>query len=68
MKYCEIVYKVLDICFYQSRLILTALFQHDLIKVSYLTVCYLYQVMITLHFLNDVTNDAESTQTSKITP
>ena len=27
----------------------------------------LYQVMMTLHFLNDVANDAESTQKSKIT-
>ena len=50
------------IAFYQSPLILTALFQHDLINVSYLTACYLYQVMMTLHFLNDVANDAESTQ------
>ena len=53
--------------FYQSPLILTELFQHDLINVSYLTACYLYQVMMTLHFLNDVANDAESTQKSKIT-
>ena len=52
---------------YQSPLILTELFQHDLINVSYLTACYLYQVMMTLHFLNDVANDAESTQKSKIT-
>ena len=52
---------------YQSPLILTALFQHDLINVSYLTACYLYQVMMTLHFLYDVANDAESTQKSKIT-
>ena len=48
-------------------LILTELSQHNLINVSYLTACYLYQVMMTLHFLNDVANDAESTQTSKIT-
>ena len=54
-------------CIYQSPLILTALFQHDLINVSYLTACYLYQVMMTLHFLYDVANDAESTQKSKIT-
>ena len=53
--------------FYQSRLIVTALFQHDLINVSYLTACYLYQVMMTLQFLNDVANDAESTQKSKFT-
>ena len=52
---------------YQSPLILTELFQHNLINVSYLTACYLYQVMMTLHFLNDVANDAESTQTSEIT-
>ena len=47
---------------YQSPLILTELFQHNLINVSYLTACYLYQVMMTLHFFNDVANDAESTQ------
>ena len=47
---------------YQSPLILTELIQHNLINVSYLTACYLYQVMMTLHFLNDVANDAESTQ------
>ena len=45
---------------YQSPIILTELFQHNLINVSYLTACYLYQVMMTLHFLNDVANDAES--------
>ena len=39
---------------YQSPLILTELFQHNLINVSYLTACYLYQVMMTLHFLDDV--------------
>ena len=44
---------------------ITELFQHNLINVSYLTACYLYQVMMTLHFLNDVANDAESTQKSK---
>ena len=43
---------------YQSPLILTELFQHNLINVSYLTACYLYQVMMTLHFSNDVANDA----------
>ena len=47
---------------YQSPLILTEMFQHNLINVSYLTACYLYQVMMTLHFLNDVANDAESSQ------
>ena len=41
---------------YQSPLILTELFQHNLINVSYLTACYLYQVMMTLHFLNVVSN------------
>ena len=53
--------------FYQSPLLLTELFQHSLINVSYLTACYLYQVLMTLHFLNDVANDTESTQKSKIT-
>ena len=38
--------------FYQLPLILTALL---------LGMC-LYQVMVTLHFLNDVANDTESTQ------
>ena len=47
---------------YQSPLILTESFQHNLINVSYLAACYLYRVMMTLHFLNDVANDAESTQ------
>ena len=53
--------------FYQSPLILTELFHNNLINVSYLTACYPYQVMMTLHFLNDVANDAESTQKWKIT-
>ena len=52
---------------YQSPLILTELFQHNLINVSYLMACYLYQVMMTLHFLNDVANGADSTQKSNIT-
>ena len=34
----------------KSPLILTELFQHNLINVSYLTACYLYQVMMTMHF------------------
>ena len=51
--------KMLYIHFYQSPLILTEFFQHNLINVSYLTACYLYQVMMTLHFLNDVANDAQ---------
>ena len=57
----------IDIYIYQSPLIFTELLQHNLINVSYLTACYLYQVMMTLHFLNDVANDAELTQKSKIT-
>ena len=44
---------------------ITELFQHNLINDSYLTACYIYQVMMTLHFLNDVANDAESTQNKK---
>ena len=39
---------------------------HCLINVVYLTACCLYQVMMTLHFLSDVANDAESTQKWKI--
>ena len=61
-------YGQINILFYQSPLVLTELFQHNLINVSYLTKCYLFQVMMTLHFLNDVANDAESTQNLKITP
>ena len=57
---------VLNNYYYQSPLILAELFQHDLINVSYLTARYLYQVMMTLHFLNDVAYGNESTQTSKI--
>ena len=64
---CWIVSNAFDNTFYQSHLILTQLFQHNLINVSYLMACYLYQVMMTLHFLNDVANDAESTQKSKST-
>ena len=37
-----------------------------LIKVVYLTACCLYQVMMTLHYLSDVANDAESTQNQKL--
>ena len=56
------LFMVINRQIYQSPLILTELFQHNLINVSYLRACYLYQVMMTLHFLNDVANDAESTQ------
>ena len=52
---------------YQSPLKVTELFQNNLINDSYLTACYLYQVMMTLHFLSDVANDAQTTQKSKIT-
>ena len=45
-------------------LILTALLLVDLINVGYLTEEDLYQVMMTLHFLNDVVNDIESTRKS----
>ena len=37
-----------------------------LINFVYLTACCLYQVMMTLHFLSDVANDAESTQNQKL--
>ena len=57
----------LNILAYQSPLILTEQFQHNLINVSYLMACYLYQVMMTLHFLNDVANDVESTKKLKTT-
>ena len=58
MPHCWKSHALAHMCFYQSPLILTELFQHNLINVSYLTACYLYQVMMTLHFLNDVANDA----------
>ena len=38
---------------YQLPLILTELFQHNIINISSLTACSLYQVMMMLHFLND---------------
>ena len=43
-------------------------FQEGTYKDEYSISRYLYQVMVTLHFLNDVANDAESTQKSKFTP
>ena len=54
--------KVTNSNFYQLPLILTAL-----LPVACLShgMCP-YQVMMTLHFLNEVANDAESTQKSKI--
>ena len=61
VKYCYIALPLGLHCnnyIYQSPL----MFQHNLINISYLTACYLYQVMMTLHYLNDVANDAESTQ------
>ena len=58
----DLIHQCTCTTFYQSPLILTELFQHNLINVSYLTACYLYQVMMTLHFLNDVANDAEPIQ------
>ena len=52
--------------FYHLLLILTALLMlHDKHCLSH-SMC-LYQVMISLHFLNDVANDTESTQKLKIT-
>ena len=62
MSLIKVLNLLLSTCSYQSPLILTEVFQHNLIKVSYLTACYRYQVMMTLHFLNDVADDAESTQ------
>ena len=46
----NVQYQAVGKVLYQSPLILTELFQHNLINVSYLTACYLYQVMMTLHF------------------
>ena len=51
-----------QIRFYQQPLILTALLP-DKRCLSH-SMC-LYQVMMTLHFLNDSANDAESTQNRK---
>ena len=63
----SMTFKIFEIKFlrYQSPVILTELFQHNLISVSYLTACYLYLVIMTLHFLNDVAIDAESTHNKK---
>ena len=52
-------------CVFNGFKYINELFQHNLINVSYLTACYLYQVMMTLDFLNDVADDTESTQKSK---
>ena len=46
---------------YQLPLVLNALLHVDWHTLSISRMC-LYQVMMTLHFLNDVANDAESTQ------
>ena len=48
---------------YQLPLILTAMLHVDLINVAYLTAC----VMMTLHFLNGIVIDVESTRKSIIT-
>ena len=40
--------------YYQSPLLLTELFQHSLINVSYLRACYLYQGMLPLSGHDDV--------------
>ena len=53
---------ILSIPIYQLPLILTAPDKHFLSHDM-----YLYQVMMRLHILNDVANDTESTQKSKIT-
>ena len=53
MPHCWKSHAMAHIGIYQSPLILTELFQHKLINVTYLTACYLYQLMMTLHFLND---------------
>ena len=57
-----------NLILYQSPLILTELFQHNLINVSYLMACNLYQVMMTLHFLNDVLMTLNQHKNKKITP
>ena len=56
-----------DLHLYQLPFILIALWHVDLINVAYLTACTcLYQVIKTLHFLNDIINDVELTQKSTI--
>ena len=52
---------------YQLPLVINCIVARCLINVVYLTACCLYQVMMTLHFLNDVANDAELTYKSKMT-
>ena len=56
------MFKRSNIVSYQLHRILTALPD----KRCLFHGMYLYQVMMTLHFLNDVANDTESTQKSKI--
>ena len=53
---------------YQSSLILTALSRVASDKRCLSHGMCLYQVMMTLHFLNDVVNDAYDIQKSKIAP
>ena len=62
MEVVKVIYRFLSVT---SRI--NCIVARCLINVVYLTACCLYQVMITLHFLNDVANDAESTYKSKMT-
>ena len=52
---------------YQLLLILTDLLQTDLKNVGFLMTCVFYQAMMTLHLLNGVANNVESTRKSIIT-
>ena len=54
---------ILSIPIYQLLLILTTALDKQCLSHG----MYLYQVMMTLHILNYVANDTESTQKSKIT-
>ena len=67
IKHFHSYFRLSDIALYQLPLILTALLHVDLINVAYLMACAFIRFLMTLHFFNDVDNDAESTQNSKIT-
>ena len=61
------VYKVETIFVLSATSPINCIAAHCLINMVYLTACVSYQVVMTLHFLNGVVDDDESTYKSKIT-